>query len=386
MDDEGPAWEGPSGDRTFAERVFLEIRRISPSSLTRMLRASGVLPVGSVESVRQQAEKETHYSGSWRLSLTYDSDAPKGMPRNLFLKTGEGNEEYYFYKHIAPALGFPVAPSCYGGQLPADGSDLYVVLLEDLAGYSTPSIGSDTNWPDPATARAIGWAFAEVHSRCWGDWSDSVDSRGRREFKPHTAGCSGIDAEMFRASAGIRPTTAVLEKYCDISADDLETFLNFMGDRLTQKDRDSFQIVRETFPRLLIERLTTWQALTYSHRDTNVWNVMVAGSVKIVDWANLRVWTGPDDLASHICRYWAPDARKALEQEVFDLYFDRLMERGVEGYGRKLAWKDYRLGVVEQFYKRAWRGRYANWDDEGFWISQNVIEAYHDLRCDELLG
>ena len=108
----------PSRDTNFEERVFKEVRRISPASLTVMMQEFGVLSEGAVTSVTQEVEKETHYSGSDRLLPEYSDDATGDLPRALFLKTGTGNEEYLFYKHLASSLDGNISVACYGAKLP----------------------------------------------------------------------------------------------------------------------------------------------------------------------------------------------------------------------------------------------------------------------------
>jgi RNA polymerase sigma factor (sigma-70 family) len=382
----------PSQDTHFAERVFREIRRISPASLTTMMRSSGALTAGSVQSVDQIVEKETHYSGSYRLRLTYTDDVTDEVPRDLFLKTGNGNEEYLFYTHLSSALTSPVSVRCYGAELPSDPkSDEFVVLLEDVsATHTVPEFGTEIPWPDPRIAESIIRTFGRFHAISWGNWEEG-ESSGQRWYRPISGNAKDLCEEVFGWTPGIRPAAATLRQYCDTSVEGMEAFIGFMGDRLSRDQQSMFRRVNKAFPGLLIKRLRTHQNLTLAHRDTNPWNVLVPRKgvdypVCLIDWMNIRVWTGPDDVAANICRFWSPEVQREMEKDMARLHYDTLVENGVTGYSWDAYRADYQLGVMEQFYKRAWRSRYLEWDEQSLWICENVMSAFERLECEVLLG
>jgi hypothetical protein len=105
----------------------------------------------------------------------------------------------------------------------------------------------------------------------------------------------------------------------------------------------------------------------------------------LIDWANIRIRSGVDDVASHICRFWTPDVQRDIETDMARLHYDGLVSAGVVGFTWEQHRYDYRLAVMEQVYKRAWRSRYLNWDELGFWVCENILAAYDALECGEFL-
>ena len=128
---------------------------ITPESLTRALRRSGILGKGVVSAVEGENARSTILSRIVRLRLAYEGEAA-GAPLSLIFKTGlperltgawnGGRQEVAFYAKIAAATPPGILPRCFEAEWDEKTND-WRLLLEDL-GDSHKIV---TTWPLPPT-------------------------------------------------------------------------------------------------------------------------------------------------------------------------------------------------------------------------------------------
>ena len=366
---------------------------LTAETLTGLLRDSGHLDRGEVTSLELQTVRETDYSVARKLGVTYSIDATPGLPVDLFLKAGEHSDEYYFHRCLAPALGGSVTPMCFGSARPRDeGSDGSLVLLEDVSDtHHTPPDDLPPTWPDPETAVGIVDAFAGLHALVWGDWQLGQDSHGRNEYRPLGEMSQSLPDVTYRWAVGLQPNATGLRKGFSDNQEAVGGLYGAAGNRVPERLKGAFERVSAGLAEVLVDRHASGKHLTFTHRDTNIWNIMVpretsAGPVYLIDWSNTRIRVGPSDLGNHIARFWSPEVRREVEEGLVRRYHDRLMAEGIGDYSWEDCWRDYRLGVLEELYNRTRPRLYRNWDETGWRIFGNVLAAYEELNCDELLG
>jgi thiamine kinase-like enzyme len=170
----------------------------------------------------------------------------------------------------------------------------------------------------------------------------------------------------------------------------LPSFVEFLGDRLSEERRGIYEIALRSLPGILLRRLTTGRHLTLIHGDPHVGNFLyphdlVQDTVRILDWKSWSVGLGADDIAHMMAVFWFPERRARLEQELLRRYHSRLVEHGVKEYDSSACWYDYRLSVIRYLFYPVWQWSVNTPPDIWWHHLERIMLAFQDLRCSELL-
>ena len=306
---------------------------LTPEWVGHALLRSGVIADARVVSI------EVHPIGNGmagtvvQVALEYDrhvSTAPKsvivklpaapGATLDMALRLGIYEREARFYSEVAPNYSAPV-PRLYHCSRLAPGR--YALLLEDMSPAREGSLLYGCSFEQAATI--VGW-MGTAHATWW--QSPALDALDWVP-EPNYAAASNLAAEsahgawkIFRKKLGKHPPRHVVA----------------LGERLS----DTPQVLNQlsAAPRTLV------------HGDLRLPNVMfaLAGEpVAIVDWQTVMRGRGPMDLAAFFLFSLSPVDRRRAEATLLPVYCRLLEAGGVQGYPLEQCWRDYRLGLIDQF-------------------------------------
>jgi hypothetical protein len=343
---------------------------VTPKSLTRALRRSGVLGEGRVSAIEAENARSTVLSRIVRLRLAYEGEAP-GAPRSLIFKTGlperlkvgwnAGRQEVEFYAKVAAATPPGILPQCFVAEWDERTND-WRLLLEDL----TDSHKIVTTWPLPPTfgeCEIILSAWARFHAHWWDDprLGKSIGSWGDAK---------AVNGFLLRLKGKVAE------------------FEERLGDRLPPARRDLYALLLDRAPRLL-KRIDSRRAVTIVHGDAHVWNCFLprdgGSDVRLFDWDGWRLGVATEDLAYMMAVHWYPDRRRLMEGPLLDLYHDELRSCGVKDYDRRALNDDYRLSALWAIITPVFQAS-ANIPTVIWWNNfERIHLAVEDLGCRGLL-
>jgi hypothetical protein len=238
--------------------------------------------------------------------------------RATALALGSYENEVRFYQQLAPRLGVRT-PRVYHADIDVATAS-FVLLLEDLSPAVT---GDQLAGCSPAEAKRAIFELVGLHAPLWDDpslvelaWLHR-DRAGQQEFM----------LEMMPVFwAGFR------DRYVDALGPDVTEAGGLLLERLSD------YILGETEP---------W---TVVHGDYRLDNLLFSGAgeaatVTVVDWQTVTHGPALQDVAYFVGAGLLPDDRRAHEDDLVRLYYDRLLAAGVEGYGWDRCWNDYRRGT-----------------------------------------
>ena len=343
---------------------------ITPESLTRALRRSGVLGKGAVSAVEGENARSTILSRIVRLRLAYEGEAA-GAPAALIFKTGlperltggwnGGRQEVAFYAKIAAATPPGILPRCFEAEWDEKTND-WRLLLEDL-GDSHKIV---TTWPLPPTLgenEIILRAWARYHAHWWDDprLGKSIGSWGDAK---------AVDQFLRRLESKVAE------------------FEDRLGDRLPAARKDLYKVLLDRAPRLA-KRTDSRRAVTIVHGDAHVWNCFLprdgGGDVRLFDWDGWRLGVATEDLAYMMAVHWYPDRRRLTERLLLDVYYAALEAHGVRDYDRRALNDDYRLSALWAIVTPVFQAS-ANIPTVIWWNNfERIHLAVEDLECRQLL-
>ena len=362
-------------------QLITDIEQVTPAWLTDTLRRSGVLDRGRVAAVRKTPPKSTITSLISRLELSYSADAPPTAPAHLFLKysnpafnpptpaEGEHKEVAFYHlvaKQITMAMADPPVIRCYDAHYSPETGKGHL-LLDDLSEthFQTP-------WPLPPLklqCEQVMDCVANLHAFVWEDprLGQEIGQRAGRE---------------------------TLEGFVGQTAERFAGFADFMGDRLPAHRRRIYEQFLSSSPNVWVrhqlERQRTGRSITLIHGDAHFWSFLYPHDperdrVYLIDWQFWDIGIGTDDLAYMIALHWFPERRQALEKDLLQRYHKGLLEQGVEDYGWKELWYDYRMSALGNLLVPICQWA-AEISPEVWWPHlERAMLAFHDLQCGELL-
>ena len=267
-----------------------------------------------------------------RVSLTFAGNHPSApdsivakLParhdstREFGFSGGAYEHEYLFYTHLAGDCGLPV-PDCYFAGF--DGrTQKTVLLIEDLSDYHSPGPGEEISIED---ATMVVRSHAAMHAKWWGGgglapfpWLDRSGADRRETFRSSVqkglAKVPDFDPRLWPDGV-----LDILNK--------MDNILDLMWDR---EDRG---------PRTLVQFDSRPGNVLFS-RSTDQ-----ADRLKFIDFGGIALGNGAADIAYFATWGVSPDARRAREPGLMRLYYDCLMERGVQDYEWDQFSEDYRWG------------------------------------------
>ena len=283
------------------------------------------------------------------------------LPARYFIKFGKSSKEYYFYTSINKKIRADLLPVCYYTEYDPE-LDQTGLILEDLS-----LTHFQTDWPLPPSnddCYLTVQKLAEVQAAFWQD--PCLENEFRSQIPPG------------------RSWTARRK----LALDKIPDFLNFLGDRISAKDRKIYQSLRSTEDQLL-EKSQSSSHQTLLHGDMHVWNVFYprehSAELRFIDWNMWDIGIPTDDLAYLIAIHWVPLRRERLEKNLLVSYHEKLKENGVLDYLWEEFFEDYRLSVTLSLLTPVWQ--WVRGIEPSIWWPhlENICRAFEDLSCSEIL-
>ena len=310
---------------------------ITAEWLNDALHENGFLKEASIVSMRQEpmAVGEGFMSDMARLTVTYDHKAhelpatmiaklptPYESARQVALQFNIYEREIRFYTEVAPQSPIRTPGLVYGEVDPEN--QRYILIMEDCSAYEQVDQVTGLN-SDQAKLAAL--RLADFHARWW-DAEDLFSF----SWLPKPRGPEAMALiDTFR--------------FCwDVSAQN-EDFAKV----LPEGGREAGLRIYEHYP-WLIESMPDTH-LTITHLDFRADNLFFDWAtaddpVVVFDWGGVCINRGVGDLAYLLGGSVATDPRRAVEEDVIGLYYERLLERGVSGYSLEECRNDYLKGLL----------------------------------------
>ncbi len=356
---------------------------VTPEWLTRVLYDKKYLDQGKVISVREVSRPLTtqpFFADIFFLEVSYSGKVLPFAPGRLFLKVSKpsltpiellmGQKEVEFYNLIASDMQDPPLPRCFDAVYAPDTGKSHV-LLEDLS--KTHFQPQAPLPPSERHCELLMDSLARIHAHWW--------EQPRIGTEKGTSGEEASIEEILGFPYSIGETEEMLPGFVD-----------FLDDRLSSTRRSAYEKVLSSwpFPKLL-ERLNDRQGLTLVHGDAHVWNFLYPrdaehGRVYVIDWHEWGISLGTNDLVETIVLWWYPERRERMERKLLRRYHTLLLEHGVENYSWEACWDDYRFSVIRILFSPVWM--HAEGRPPSLWwpMLENIVLAFQDLECIELLG
>ncbi|NKB68611.1 MAG: DUF1679 domain-containing protein [Candidatus Latescibacteria bacterium] len=371
-------------------QLITRAQEVTPDHLEGLLQKAHLLPQGSITGITVQGRDDIqnrHTGEVAQLRLTF-RDRPPGAPQRLYFKIAQGGREVDFYNRLMPHLPDLPIPHCFEALYDPASQSAHL-FLEDVSTTHAPNRFPPGEPPAQLgldQLRQMAASFARLHAACWGHFEDGL---WRPVTRPH------LLPEHLDWLPFFPPVPQAIEHYFSKPKQDLTDFFDFLGPALSPARRTIWSAVFAAFPRLALDRLLGGRHLTLNHRDPKQGNILYQKlensrdgtgddeKVFLLDWQQARLWTGPEDLAAYLACYWPPEKRRQIEESVLLHYHYILLDCGVSQYDWAALWHDYRLGIAEQCYRWVRVRRTRTHITER--ICANIIGAFEDLHCDELL-
>lgn len=313
----------------------LTLAEVTPAWLSECLNACGYR--GEVTGFTARSVGEGMMGSTYKIDLSFATPTSE-TPTSVVLKiTGEGERsrklgrigygfrdkpgfygsEVAFYRDFAKATSVR-APACYFAWLSDDGGQ-FVLLLEDI---SPARSGDELAGCTLAEAKLALGNLAGLHAPLWG--SDSLDAAGpiRRTTRDDAAVFAG-----HMAKAG--------KSFHDIHA------CRFAEEILTLVDA-------------FIPRFEAWfhaadRSASLTHNDYRLDNLMFTHGAEpecvAVDWQTFTVSHPGFDVGLMLGASVPTELRRAHEEELLRVYYDRLIALGVKSYGFSDCIEDFHYGA-----------------------------------------
>ncbi|HEU5086781.1 MAG TPA: phosphotransferase [Roseiflexaceae bacterium] len=361
---------------------------VSTEWLTALLRESGALTTGGVETVTMQ-QTDAFNSQTVRLLVTYSDDAQPVLPTGFVLKRNlpvdwareAGVEEARFYQlvqQLEPAP--PAVVPCYAAEIDNATGDS-VILLEDLSNTHEPPITRDDQLsivrgiPDAWKIDQVIETLAHQHA-FW--WQHSALWSGQFEVGYWTRNAERFAAYFERRRAGWELLLA--------------EEASWFPDDLRQLYEQVFDGLERHWQRELAPRFAERRNLTLIHGDAYFTNFLVpreiGGPAYLLDWQSPSVDLAGYDLVNLLATYWTPEQRNDDRRELRALqrYHVALCARGVGGYDWNALTDDYRAGLICWLLMPI-QDRRDGAARSYWWPKMECLAgAFRDWGCLELLG
>ncbi len=316
----------------------VEPAELAPDWLTGVLRAAGAIDKARMVSCQAGplAKKQGFYGQVVRVTPVYDREEA-GAPPTLIAKFASDMpemrkraipayvREVRFYQQAAGRTSLPV-PACYFAGIDAE-TGLHLLLLEDMAPARS---GSRAQGCTPAQAELAIRAIAEFHA-FW--WENSL----LREFDWLEDGSNDPDADAQQA---------LHERWWP-------EFLQRAGHRVPEP-------IREIGERLGPQRAAIRRYVfgsppqTLIHHDYQLDNLVFGvpngnATFAVLDWQLASCGRGVWDAAYFLSENLQTPSSPEAVLDLLRLYWQVLIEHGVQGYGFEQCWQDYRYCLLQRF-------------------------------------
>jgi Phosphotransferase enzyme family len=296
---------------------------LTPAWLTTVLRESGVLSSGRVESADCERIGQDFGFASFvgRIRLRY-VNASGDAPSTVIVKLPTAPDaaayercarEERFYRE----MGGEFAPSLYYSMADAEAQRV-VLLLEDLSAGRQGDVLHGCSIEEAALV--IG-CIAPFHARWW-------EAGAPIDVFPRCSGEEQARQERYDVRAG-----AFLEQY---------------GESVPPLVRDLVQRLRSRLAQVRIELAEGPRTLIHAdlHLDNIVFDARRGRSVAILDWQTACIGAPAWDVALFLCGSLGVEDRRAAEASLLERYATLLAANGAGDYAVDGLWRDYRLALL----------------------------------------
>lgn len=282
-----------------------------------------------------------------RIHLTYATEAPRA-PRTLIVKqTADlpdsrqrqfsenlSEREALFYAKVTPVhLQQIRTPRCYFAG-PIEGMNVFLIVLEDI---HDDNLGDQLASADIPTLEAVVDSLARLHG-FW--WNSTLLNTFTWLGTPGQPAARASREDQLRWRVRRRTYKSAWANLRDREGEWLPQDIIQFGDSL----EDSYAPVGHHLSQ---------GPVTLTHGDFRLDNLKVGPrrEVTIFDWQTVGLARGPLDLGHLLVGSLSPEIRRQVEHEMIDRYYSRLMEQGITDYSLDECRFDYRVGVINLFWK-----------------------------------
>jgi Phosphotransferase enzyme family len=357
-----------------------------PAWLTAVLRESGALTSGRVETVDQDLTSAFN-SSTAQLRLRYSRDARPGLPTELILKQNTAQawsvraaqDEVAFYRLVARSAGHPAGiVACLAAGTDEQTGDSFV-LLKDMSGTHRVVVPRDVQIgmvdaiPPDAQVMAVVDTLARLHAYWWERVTEPVG------VTPWARDQAGFSAYLEHRTAAWR---SVVRDH---------------GRWLPAEVPDLYQQVLAELPgyweRELRDRMRQRRQLTLVHGDAYFANFLGpitpgVGATYLIDWQSPSFDIGAADLANLCATWWTAGQRSEdrREERILHRYHDELLRCGVTAYSLEDLRADYVRALIDWVLVPVQDA--ADGSDVDYWWPkmQNLMAAFRDWNCEVMLS
>lgn len=355
------------------DKFDFDKKQATPEWLTSILVKNGFLSKGQVSSIEQEISKSigsTTTSTFVSLKVIYSKESLGLLPSKILMKMIKpefydgGQKEIDFYDAVANTKTPLPLVTCYGTETSPETKQCYL-LLDDLT-----HTHYRTKWPLPPAQDQCKEAItvlAKMHAYWW-----SHSRFGEPNFE-------------LPSEEGVRKWIQQVEKL-------FPQFVDFLGDRLSEKRKKTYDLVFEKLPGLVRKewsRVSSPKRLTLIHGDAHYWNFLFARNKKenqcvIIDWQGWGIGLGAEDLAYMIALFWYPERRQRMEQPLLKFYLEEMQKQHID-YGWDDFWTEYRISVIFNLLIPV--VRHSRDRPPAIWwpFLESGFGAFDDLNCLEFL-
>ncbi len=299
--------------------------------LNEALLASGTLRSSRVASFEvKPGPGKGGTSSIHLLALSYTSRGD-GAPASMIAKFSSENEtvrnalrDYGFYQHEVEFYsrhgadpGIPI-PACHASGYNAADNTCFL-LLEHLANARCRDVYEGEPWEIEAAVRIL----APFHAKWWG--------------------CKSLTA-----SIGDEYSPAALKRRAENAT---RAFVRIRDNHRGETGESFFGILElwvGHFQKLADIAKSRPMTMCHGslHRGQILFTESRADHPRVIDWQNVSMNFGANDLARLMVTGLTPAQRQGHERRFIDIYFSLLQSSGITGYSKKDFLDDYRMGVV----------------------------------------
>jgi hypothetical protein len=362
------------------------LEQVTPDWLTTVLRQSGALEHGVVQTVTPLGNPAFN-SAVAHLVLTFSPDASATAPSRLLLKRNlneewakrAGAREVAFYKLVtSQAMPLPVVPRCYDAVHDAASGASHLLLLDLSDTHQAPltrdQILAGDSVPSARHLERVVDALAWFHAYWW----------------EHPALGQGVASlsEWCRSADGFR-------RYVEQREREWASFSGAVGDWFPADLKVLYERTLLKLPTLwarhLERRVATLTHLTLLQGDCYFSNVLVPktpdGPVALIDFQGVCADLGPADLVNLCATFWTREQRQDghREERVLRRYHQKLQACGIDTYAWSDLLTDYRLRLIAWIFVPVWDQ--TNGSDQAYWWPKLrcLTDAFVDWQCESLL-
>ncbi len=348
--------------------MITSIEQVTTDWLTAVLARSGALTRGAVAAF-DVLNGHGNWSTNARLDVTYSAGAQGSMPRRLFLKLVDANDDEepfddsevaYYTRDYVDVPGAPLL-RCYDAAWSPE-LMRYHILLDDV---SATHVEAREKAPTLEYGLALAEALATLHARWWGG-----------------AGLAAAHAPIHDAGH--------IHRFVAIAQPGVEHILARFSDQLQPHWPALLRELFDRHPPAMVRRTRDPNGFTLIHGDAGLGNILVPRDgdrpLYLIDrqpfnWS-LTTWLGAYDLAYAVVLDWPSELRRQCEIPILQRYHAALIGNGVRDYSWQQLWDDYRLCAAMGVYvavEYCRGGINERWIDSWLTMLQRSLTACDDL-------